>query len=92
MLLEVLILGLALIGVITIVNEAMKATSVYEMSIFKRYWNYMNTWREHRETIKQLNSLTDKELNDIGISRADIDRLVWLGEDKTMRGRGGEKE
>jgi len=92
MLLEVLILGLALIGVITIVNEAMKATSVYEISIFKRYWNYMNTWREHRKTIKQLNSLTDKELNDIGISRADIDRLVWLGEDKTMRGRGGEKE
>ena len=53
--------------------------------------NYLVTWREHRRTIKTLNMLTDKELNDIGISRADIDRLVWLGEDKTMRGRGKEQ-
>jgi len=53
-----------------------------------RYWKYLRTWRKHRETIKQLNQLTDKELNDIGISRADIDRLVWLEEDLTMRARG----
>lgn len=53
-----------------------------------RYWNYLRTWRQHRETIKQLNQLTDKELNDIGISRTDIDRLVWLKEDLTMRARG----
>ncbi len=53
-----------------------------------RYWKYLRTWRKHRETIKQLNQLTDKELNDIGISRTDIDRLVWLEEDKTMRARG----
>ena len=54
----------------------------------KRYLNYLNTWREHRETIKQLNRLTDKELKDIGITRCDIDRLIWQEEDKTMRGRG----
>ncbi len=63
-------------------------------SIMKWFWRWMNylvTWREHRRTIKTLNMLTDKELNDIGISRADIDRLVWLGEDKTMRGRGKEQ-
>ena len=53
-----------------------------------RYINYLKTWRYHRETIKQLNRLTDKELRDIGITRADIDRLVWQKEDKTMRGRG----
>lgn len=53
----------------------------------KRYINYLNTWREHRETIKQLNRLTDKELKDIGITRCDIDRLIWQEEDKTMRGR-----
>ena len=53
-----------------------------------RYINYLKTWRQHRETIKQLNRLTDKELRDIGITRADIDRLVWQEEDKTMRGRG----
>ena len=89
---EVLVLLFALVGIVAIVNEALKQTGIYEMSIFKRYWNYMNTWREHRETIKQLNKLTDKELNDIGISRADIDRLVWLGEDKTMRGRGEKND
>jgi uncharacterized protein YjiS (DUF1127 family) len=50
--------------------------------------NYLATWRSHREAIKQLNRLTDRELRDIGISRADIDRMVWLDEDKTMRGRG----
>jgi uncharacterized protein YjiS (DUF1127 family) len=58
------------------------------MNIVQRYWNYLKTWREHRKAIKQLNQLTDRELNDIGISRADIDRLVWLEEDKTLRARG----
>ena len=58
------------------------------MSWFWRYLNFLATWREHRRVIKELNSLTNKELNDIGINRADIDRLVWLGEDKDARGRG----
>jgi uncharacterized protein YjiS (DUF1127 family) len=58
------------------------------MSWIKRYWNYLCTWRQHRAAIKQLNRLTDAQLKDIGISRSDIDRLVWLEEDKTMRGRG----
>lgn len=58
---------------------------------FWRYLNYLATWREHRNTIKELNRLSDKELADIGISRSDIDRLVWLEEDKTMRGRGNDK-
>ena len=53
-----------------------------------RYWNYLKTWRAHRKVIKELNGLTDKELADIGISRWDIDRLIWLEEDKTLRGRG----
>ena len=57
-------------------------------NIFVRYWNYLKTWRNHRDAIKQLNRLSDKQLKDIGISRGDIDRLVWLEEDKTMRGRG----
>ncbi|WMM95757.1 hypothetical protein CRP403_gp43 [Roseobacter phage CRP-403] len=58
------------------------------MSWFWRYMNYLATWREHRKVIKELNRMTDRELADMGISRADIDRLVWLGEDKDMRGRG----
>lgn len=57
------------------------------MSWFWRYVNYLATWREHRKAIKQLNTLTDRELNDIGLSRSDIDRMVWLKEDKDNRGR-----
>ena len=85
---EILILLLALIGIVAIVNESLKQTGIYEMSIFKRYWNYMNTWREHRRVIKELNQMTDRQLNDMGISRADINRLIWLEKDETMRGRG----
>ena len=58
------------------------------MSWFWRYVNYLATWREHRNTIKALNKLSNTELKDIGLNRADIDRMVWLKEDKTMRGRG----
>ncbi len=60
------------------------------MTWFWRYMNYLATWREHRKAIKQLNQLSDKELSDIGISRCDISRLIWLEEDKTMRGRGSD--
>jgi len=57
------------------------------MSWFRRYWNYLRTWRMHRQAIKQLNRLSDSELKDIGLNRSDIDRMIWLEEDKTMRGR-----
>jgi uncharacterized protein YjiS (DUF1127 family) len=51
-----------------------------------RYYKYLITWRKHRQVIKELNQLTDAELRDIGINRGDIDRLVWLQEDKDARG------
>ena len=56
------------------------------MTWFWRYVNYLATWREHRETIKLLNKMSDSELKDIGINRGDIDRLVWLPADKQERG------
>ncbi len=62
------------------------------MTWFWRYVNYLATWRSHRDTIKQLNQLTNKELADIGINRSDIDRMVWLEEDKTLRGRGSKND
>jgi len=51
-----------------------------------RLANYLTTRAEHRRVIKELNTLTDAELKDIGINRCDIDRLVWLEEDKQQRG------
>jgi len=61
------------------------------MSWFWRYVNFLATWREHREAIKQLNKLSNRELADIGITRGDIDRLIWLEEDKQLRSRGETK-
>lgn len=55
---------------------------------FVRYYKYLRTRTLHRETVKQLNTLTDRELKDIGITRCDINRLIWLEEDKSMRSRG----
>lgn len=56
------------------------------MNWILRYFRYLMTWRKHRAVIKELNRLTDAELKDIGINRGDIDRLVWLKEDKQQRG------
>ena len=61
------------------------------MKLFNYVWritNYLATRAEHRRTIKILNQMDDHELNDIGISRGDINRMIWLDEDKTMKGRG----
>jgi len=57
------------------------------MNWITRYFNYLKTWRQHRKVIKELNSLDDKTLKDIGINRRDIDRLIWLDFDKQQRGK-----
>lgn len=67
------------------------------MSILWRYYNYpalkgvglqpLKTWRKHRDTIKHLNKLSDHELEDIGLSRGDIDAMIWLQQDKENRGK-----
>lgn len=56
------------------------------MNIFRRYFNYLATWRKHRAVIKQLNQLSTKELDDIGMTRDQINDLVWLKEDEYLRG------
>jgi len=56
-------------------------------SIVVRYFNYLKHWRTHRETIKSLNRLSDRELRDIGIQRGDIDKMIWLDEDRVQRGK-----
>jgi len=56
------------------------------MNILRRYWNFLATWREHRSVIKQLNALSNRELDDIGITRGDINKLIWLDSDRLQRG------
>jgi uncharacterized protein YjiS (DUF1127 family) len=62
------------------------------MKYLWRLFNYLTTRAEHRRIIKELNQLTDAELRDIGINRCDIDRLVWLDEDKQQRGNKNNED
>jgi uncharacterized protein YjiS (DUF1127 family) len=57
------------------------------MSWPKRYFNYLMTWRYHRQLVKEINRLDDKILHDIGIKREYIDQLIWLEIDKQNRGK-----
>jgi len=52
-----------------------------------RYWKYLMTWLRHRETIKHLNRLSNRELKDIGLTRGDINNLVWLKKDIEEQGK-----
>jgi uncharacterized protein YjiS (DUF1127 family) len=57
-----------------------------------RFYNYLQTWQMHRDTIKHLNRLSNRELNDIGLTRGDIDNLVWMREDFKARGKGNDSK
>ena len=52
----------------------------------KIFYNYLQTWQKHRDAIKHLNMLSDRELKDVGLNRCDITRLIWLQEDKDLTG------
>jgi uncharacterized protein YjiS (DUF1127 family) len=45
------------------------------MDIFGRF----RDWRAYRQTIKELSALSNRELNDLGISRADIPYVARRG-------------
>lgn len=51
-------------------------------NIAVRYWRYMTTWREHRDTIKLLNAMSNRELKDIGICRGDINGLIFREDER----------
>lgn len=35
-----------------------------------------NNWRKYRQTCNELNRMSDRELNDLGIGRADISQVA----------------
>lgn len=37
----------------------------------------LRSWRRFNNTLSELNSMGDRELSDIGISRSDIPRVAW---------------
>lgn len=36
----------------------------------------LNAWRRYREAVRELSQLSDRELNDIGVRRGDIEHIV----------------
>ena len=45
------------------------------------------TWQMHRDTIKHLNRLSNRDLRDIGLTRGDINNLVWMKKDFDEQGK-----
>jgi uncharacterized protein YjiS (DUF1127 family) len=46
------------------------------MSPLKTISEKLNAWRRYRESVRELSQLSDRELNDIGIRRGDIEHIV----------------
>ncbi len=52
------------------------ASSIRKSSIFAGVISAFQTWNDARATRKALNSLTDRELADIGLCRGDIEGVA----------------
>ncbi|MBR3369167.1 MAG: DUF1127 domain-containing protein [Rhodobacteraceae bacterium] len=51
----------------------------FQSLTFGAFFNGLRNWNEARVTRRELNALTDRELQDIGLIRADIDRVALKG-------------
>jgi len=48
------------------------------MTPLKTISEKLNAWRRYREAVRELSQLSDRELDDIGIRRGDIEHVVRL--------------
>ena len=55
-------------------------------TMLMRFVRYVIDWRRTRAVIRELNMLTDKQLKDIGISRGEIDYLVYTLDQEKQKG------
>ena len=55
-------------------------------TMLMRFIRYLVDWRRTRAVIRELNMLTDKQLKDIGISRGEINYLVYTLEQEEQKG------
>jgi uncharacterized protein YjiS (DUF1127 family) len=46
---------------------------------------YLQSWKRYGLTVRELSQLNDRELADIGITRADIPRIAWEHADYNAR-------
>ena len=47
------------------------------MANFDTFKDRIRRWRQYRNTVRELEALSHRELDDLGISRFDIHRLAW---------------
>ena len=40
------------------------------------FYGQLRRWRRYRETVRELNSLSSRDLSDVGIVRGDINRIA----------------
>ena len=40
-------------------------------------FNFLRAWKQYNVNLRELSQLGDRELADIGITRADIPRVAW---------------
>ena len=60
-------------------------------TMMMRFVRYVIDWRKTRSVIRQLNMLSDKTLKDIGISRGEINHLVYTLMQEEQKGSNKEK-
>ena len=51
-------------------------------SYMVRFIRYVIDWRKTRAVIRELSSLSDKQLKDIGITRGEINNLIYRLEEE----------
>lgn len=60
---------------LTTLHRLMEQERVTEMSI-KQFTNWFESWKRYRAAVRELSMLTDRELNDLGIQRSEIDLVA----------------
>jgi len=56
-------------------------------TMFMRFVRYILDWRDTRAIIRELNTLSDRQLRDIGIDRSDVNSLIYTRRHKLQRGK-----
>ena len=56
-------------------------------NIVVRFIRYILDWRDTRAIIRELNTLSDRQLRDIGLDRSDVNSLIYTRKHRLQRGK-----